>query len=183
MWLNWWSYNGRFTLPSLDYVGGCNVITRVLIRGRLGFREERRLSVVVFEDGGRSHKQGSKRSPEASRRNAALPILEYMYIYFEVYLFLVALALCHLSWAFPRCGAWGPLFVVINGLLIVVASLVAEYRLSRSQACGIFPDQGLNWCPLLWQTDSQPQDHQGSPQTFILDFWPPEQWQSKFVFF
>jgi len=72
----------------LDYVGRCNVITRVLIRGRLGFREERRLSVVVFEDGGRSHKQRSKRSPEASRRNAALPILEYMYIYFEVNLFV-----------------------------------------------------------------------------------------------
>ena len=96
--------------------------------------------------------------------NICISILQF------IYLFLVALALCHLSWAFPRCGAWGPLFVVINGLLIVVASLVAEYRLSRSQACGIFPDQGLNWCPLLWQTDSQPQDHQGSPQTFILDF-------------
>ena len=30
-------------------------------------------------------------------------------------------------------------------------------------ACGFFPDQGLNWCPLLWQEDSLPLSHQGSP--------------------
>ena len=28
---------------------------------------------------------------------------------------------------------------------------------------GIFPDQGLNPCPLHWQMDSQPLHHQGSP--------------------
>ena len=28
---------------------------------------------------------------------------------------------------------------------------------------GIFPDQGSNQCPLPWQKDSQPLDHQGSP--------------------
>ena len=31
-------------------------------------------------------------------------------------------------------------------------------------ACGIFPDQGSNPCPLHWQVDSQPLHHQGSPQ-------------------
>ena len=34
---------------------------------------------------------------------------------------------------------------------------------SRSAACGIFPDQGSNPCPLHWQADSQPLRHQGSP--------------------
>ena len=32
------------------------------------------------------------------------------------------------------------------------------------RAChGIFPGQGLNLCPLHWQADSLPLDHQGSP--------------------
>ena len=34
---------------------------------------------------------------------------------------------------------------------------------SCSVACGIFPDQGLNPCPLHWQAGSQPLRHQGSP--------------------
>ena len=38
---------------------------------------------------------------------------------------------------------------------------------SCSAACGIFPDQGSNPCPLHWQADSQPLRHQGSP-TFLL---------------
>ena len=32
-----------------------------------------------------------------------------------------------------------------------------------SAACGIFPDQGSNPCPLHWQADPQPLRHQGSP--------------------
>ena len=36
---------------------------------------------------------------------------------------------------------------------------------SCSAACGIFPDQGSNPCPLHWQADSQPLRHQGSPIT------------------
>ena len=47
-----------------------------------------------------------------------------------------------------------------------------------SAACGIFPDQGSNPCPLHWQEDSQPLRHQGSPRgwflnsTFcVLSFW------------
>ena len=30
-------------------------------------------------------------------------------------------------------------------------------------ACGIFPDQGLNPCPLHWQEDSYPLHHRGGP--------------------
>ena len=52
-------------------------------------------------------------------------------------------------------------------LLLAAGSLVAEHelqgeqalvaaahRLSRSAACGIFPDQGSNPRPLHWQADS-----------------------------
>ena len=49
-------------------------------------------------------------------------------IYF-IYLFLAALGFCCCTWAFSSCGKWGPLFVVVHGLLIAVASLVAEHRL------------------------------------------------------
>ena len=36
-------------------------------------------------------------------------------------------------------------------------------RLSCPTACGLFPDQKLNPCPLHWQGDSYPLDHQESP--------------------
>ena len=42
-------------------------------------------------------------------------------------------------------------------------SVVVAHGPSRSAACGIFPDQGSNPCPLHWQADSQPLRHQGSP--------------------
>ena len=42
-------------------------------------------------------------------------------------------------------------------------SVVVEHGLSCSAACGIFPDQGSNPCPLHWQADSQPLRQQGSP--------------------
>ena len=42
------------------------------------------------------------------------------------------------------------------------------HRLSCSVACGIFPDQGSNLCPLHWQADSQPLRHQGSPSDLLL---------------
>ena len=43
-------------------------------------------------------------------------------------------------------------------------SVVVAYGPSCSAACGIFPDQGSNPCPLHWQADSQPLRHQGSPR-------------------
>ena len=46
-------------------------------------------------------------------------------------------------------------------------SAVVAHGLSCSAACGIFPDQGSNPCPLHWQADSQPLRHQGSPGTFL----------------
>ena len=70
----------------------------------------------------------------------------------------------------------GHFLVVMCGLLVVLASLVVEHRLQGAWASvvgahgpscpgarGIFPDQGLNQCPLRWQAGSQPLGHQGSP--------------------
>ena len=48
-------------------------------------------------------------------------------------------------------------------LLRSAGSAVVAHGPSRPAACGIFPDQGSNPCPLHWQADSQPLCHQGSP--------------------
>ena len=45
------------------------------------------------------------------------------------YLFLAALGLCYCMQAFSSCREQGLLFVVVLGLLIVVASLVVEHGL------------------------------------------------------
>ena len=49
-------------------------------------------------------------------------------------------------------------------------SVVVAHKPGCSVACGIFPDQGLNPCPLHWQADSQPLRHQGSPLSGLLLF-------------
>ena len=51
--------------------------------------------------------------------------LEFIFIY----LFLAALGLHCCAQAFSSCGERGLLFVMVRGLLIVVASLVAEHGL------------------------------------------------------
>ena len=52
--------------------------------------------------------------------------------------------------AFPSCGKWGPLFIMVCGPLTVVASLVAEHRLQtrRLSNCGSWaqPLHGM-WDP------------------------------------
>ena len=47
-------------------------------------------------------------------------------------------------------------------------SVVVAHGPSCSRACGIFPDQGSNACPLHWQADSQPLRHQGSPWKILF---------------
>ena len=49
-------------------------------------------------------------------------------------------------------------------------SVAVAHGPSCSVACGIFPDQGSNLCPLHWQADSQPLCHQGSPHAALLSF-------------
>ena len=87
--------------------------------------------------------------------------------FFKIYLFTFGPAgslLPHRG--FLSCSEWGPLFIAVPGLLIAVASLVAEpgpwstgsvaaaHRLSFPMACAIFPDQGSNPCPWHWQASS-----------------------------
>ena len=47
----------------------------------------------------------------------------------KIHLFLAALGLRCCVWAFSSCSEWGLLFLVVRGLLIAVASLVAEHGL------------------------------------------------------
>ena len=58
--------------------------------------------------------------------NQALPFFK---IYLFIYLFLAVLGLRCCARAFSSCGEWGLLFVLVRGLLITVASLVAEHGL------------------------------------------------------
>ena len=48
-------------------------------------------------------------------------------------------------------------------------SVIVAHGPSCSVACGIFPDQGSNSCPLHWQADSQSLRHQGSPLFCLFD--------------
>ena len=82
--------------------------------------------------------------------------------------FLSALGHCCYMWAFSSCSEQELLPSCVHELLLlqstgVRASVVVVHRTSCLEPCGIFPDQGSNLCPLHWQADSQPLDHQGSP--------------------
>ena len=69
------------------------------------------------------------------------------------------------------CGAWAlgtRASVVVAGRLLSAGSVVVAHGLRCSAACGIFPDQGSNPCPLRWQADSQPLRHQGSPLVVFI---------------
>ena len=57
-----------------------------------------------------------------------LSLLSFL-IYKFIYLFLAALGLRCCVRAFSSCGEQGLLFVAVRGLLIAVASLVAEHGL------------------------------------------------------
>ena len=56
---------------------------------------------------------------------------------------------------------------VVEHRLQSTGSVVVAHGPSCSVACGIFPDQGSNPCPLHQQADSQPLRHQRSPHLFF----------------
>ena len=92
----------------------------------------------------------------------------------------VFIAECGLS---PASRAGGHSLAVVCGPLTVAVSLVAGYRLwstrfrscshglSSLAACGIFPNRGLNPCPLHWQAASLTLSHRESPGRQILNDW------------
>ena len=53
----------------------------------------------------------------------------FFFFYKFIYLFLAALGLRCCARAFSSCGEQGLLFIAVRGLLILVASLVAEHGL------------------------------------------------------
>ena len=63
--------------------------------------------------------------------NCHLPLTDRVFknIYIYIYLFLAALGLHCCARAFSSCGERGLLLVAVRGLLIAVASLVAEHGL------------------------------------------------------
>ena len=105
----------------------------------------------------------------------------FFFLVLFIYLFLSVLGLRFCARAFSSCGKRGPLFIAVRGSLTIAASLVGSTGSRRagsvivahgpscSVACGIFPDQGSNPCPLHWQADSQPLRHQGRPTIPISD--------------
>ena len=101
----------------------------------------------------------------------------FLFIY--LFLFLAALGLHCRALAFSSCGERGYSSLWCVGFSLwwllllwrmgsrVRASVVVAHRLSCPAACGIFPDQGSNPCPLHWQAESYPLSHQGSPTGFL----------------
>ena len=91
--------------------------------------------------------------------------------------------------AFSSCGKRGPLFIAVRGPLIAAllwstgyrraGSVIVAHGPSCSPACGIFPDQGTNPCPLHWQADSQPLRHQGSPTFTYLIYVFLNKWDDR----
>ena len=59
--------------------------------------------------------------------------------------------------------------VVVAPGLLSTSSVVVAHGFSCSKSCGIFPDQGLNPCPLQRQVDSFPLSHEGSPTITYFD--------------
>ena len=103
------------------------------------------------------------------------------YFYLFIYLFMAVLGLRFCARAFSSCGKRGPLFhrgvrgPSLSWPLLLrstgsrrAGSVVVAHGPSCPVACGIFPDQGSNPCPLHWQADSQPLRHQGSPPRVSL---------------
>ena len=105
----------------------------------------------------------------------------FFQIFYLLFLFLAVLGLRFCVRAFSSCGEWGPLSSSRRAGLSLSRRLLLQSRGSRrsgsvvvahgpscSAACGIFPDQGSNPCPLHWQADSQPLCHKGSPNSMFL---------------
>ena len=74
--------------------------------------------------------EGAKGTEEIYLRKTFFFFLEgYLFIYLFIYLFMAALGLRCCARDFSSCVKRGLLSVTVRGLLIAVASLVAEHRL------------------------------------------------------
>ena len=71
------------------------------------------------------------------------------------------------------CGAWAPVLVGFSscGSQALVRGL-SSCDAHCSVACGIFLDQGLNLCPLLWQADFHTLHHQEKSEAKVAQLCP-----------
>ena len=78
----------------------------------------------------RQQDEGTDRSrmPSTVLKQSTASVIIWFFLNFT-YLFLAMLHLHCFVWAFSSCGNQGLLFLAVHGLLIVVASLVAEHTL------------------------------------------------------
>ena len=125
---------------------------------------------------------------EAREEVAKLPMTSFQkFFFFNFYLFIylfIYLIYLWLCWVFVSVQGLSPVVAsrvhsssrcagpsLSRALLLQstgsrrAGSVVVAHGPSRSTACGIFPDQRSNPCPLHWQADSQPLCHQGSPRS------------------
>ena len=109
-------------------------------------------------------------------RNLQVNVTLFLFLLYICYLLIFG----HAGSSFQHAGfLWLQLSrgyspVGVNRLLIVAASLLQSmgsvlvvHGLSGPVTVGVFPDQGFNPCPLHWQADSSPLDHQRSPFYFL----------------
>ena len=87
---------------------------------------------------------------------ATLAIFKKCHLKNFFYLLTVLGLYCCLRAFFHSCNEQGYILVAVHKLLIVVASLFVVHGLPCPMACGIFPDQGLNLCPLAGLTTGPP---------------------------
>ena len=109
-------------------------------------------------------------------------LIDFYHFYLKLYSLLAALGLCCCMQAFSSCGKLGLLssygtqashllwFLLLwNLALRHTGSIVVVCGFSCPKACGIFPGQGLNLCPLNWKWESQPLDCWGKvPPYYFL---------------
>ena len=100
--------------------------------------------------------------------------IKFLFIYLFIYLWLcwvfvsvrgLSLVAASRGHSSTRCAGLSqsrPLLLWSTGSRRA-GSVIVAHGPSCSVACGIFPDQGSNPCPLHWQAGSQPLRHQGSP--------------------
>ena len=86
-------------------------------------------------------------------------------IFFFFNLFLTVLDLRCCTRAFSSCGERGLLFVVVHGLLIAVASLVAEHRLQAHRLQQLWLAGSRAQAQQLWHTGLVVPWHAGSSRT------------------
>ena len=105
--------------------------------------------------------------------SSLLFVFIYLFVYLFIYLwlhwvfiavrgFLIAVASLVVEHGLQACGLqylwaqylWHAGSVFVARRLQSTGSVVVAHGLSCSAACGIFPDQDSNPCPLYWQADS-----------------------------